>query len=239
MTVELDRGITALRTEFKTEIDAGLIYHLGITNCRRKNNRPSAPWSEHAWPNAVDVMIRNFPGRQALGDRIARWMRSRPDLWSEVFWWIQAHFDHVHGTANPRRNYDNQQVPACAPSLTRQPTDPNKGDDMLGFSIGKIGATPVRGEQAAALQLLLNDRGANPKLTIDGIAGDATRNALITFQRARLVGPPEMGDGEIGAYTYAALMRPLPGTPSKPGTPGKPGKDAVLPKTETVTITRP
>lgn len=80
---------------------------------------------------------------------------------------------------------------------------------MLNFNIGAKGAEPVRGEQAAALQLLLNDRGA--KLAVDGVAGDVTRSALIAFQSAKGIGPPENGTGDIGAYTYAALFKPLAG----------------------------
>jgi len=114
MTAELDRGIEALKIEFGVELASGDISHLGTYNCRRKNNTATGPWSEHAWPNAVDVMLRDWPGRNALGDRIAAWMRQHPELWSEVFWEIPFHWNHVHGTANPRRNYDNQQVPPCA-----------------------------------------------------------------------------------------------------------------------------
>lgn len=123
MTAQLTRALAALREEFADEIASGDIRHLGTTNCRYKNNDPDDGWSEHAWPNAVDVMLRNWSGRRALGDRIARWMRDHPELWSEVFWQIAAHFDHVHGTATPRRNYDNKQVPPCAGG-------PDTGDDM-------------------------------------------------------------------------------------------------------------
>jgi hypothetical protein len=57
-------------------------------------------------------------------------MRSRPDLWSEVFWQVFAHFDHVHGTANPRMNFDNQQIPPCAGGVT-----PPTGEDDMDFMI--------------------------------------------------------------------------------------------------------
>lgn len=114
MTAELDRGVAALRIRFASEIASGAISHLGTFNCRRKNNTTDGPWSEHAWPNAVDVMLKAGPTRKPTGDKVAAWMRSRPDLWSEVFWLIEFHLDHVHGTAHPRRNYDDQQVPLCA-----------------------------------------------------------------------------------------------------------------------------
>jgi hypothetical protein len=128
LTPELDRAIDDLRREFPADFANRNIIRIGVTNCRTKNNKPGGPWSEHAWSNAGDIMLRNWPGRKALGDRIAAYMRSRPDLWSEVFWWIQAHFDHVHGTAKPRRNPDNKQVPPCAGGPIEP--DPPEDDDM-------------------------------------------------------------------------------------------------------------
>lgn len=113
MTAELDRGLVELRVEFVDEIADGRITRIGTYGgCRRKNHRPGAPYSEHAWPggNAADVHVAD----NETGDRVAAWMRSRPDLWAEVFWEIPLHWDHVHGTANPRRNYDNEQIPPCA-----------------------------------------------------------------------------------------------------------------------------
>jgi hypothetical protein len=112
MTPELKRFVDALRSQFPQYFSSGEIYHLGVTNCRRKNNNPGSAWSEHSWSNAVDIMLRTIDG--VPGDQIAAWARSRPDLASEVFWKIALHHNHVHVTANPRRNYDNKQVPPCA-----------------------------------------------------------------------------------------------------------------------------
>lgn len=113
MTPELERALDDLRTEFPSGI-----VRIGITNCRRKNHKDDAPWSEHAWSNAADVHVTNGSAAtgkaKKLGDEIAAYMRSRPDLWSEVFWQIPLHYNHVHGTANPRRNPDNEQIPPCA-----------------------------------------------------------------------------------------------------------------------------
>ena len=128
MTAELDRGLAALRQQFAAEITNKNIIHLGITNCRRKNNTTTGPWSEHAWPNAVDVMMRDWAGRRTLGDQIAAWMRAHPEFWSEVFWQVAAHFDHVHGTANPRKNFDNKQIPPCASGIPSPPTLPEDYD---------------------------------------------------------------------------------------------------------------
>lgn len=123
MTAQLDRALVELRLYFADEIASGEITRIGTQgDCRRKNHTDDGPYSEHAWPggNAADVHVKVHNGK--VGDRIAAWMRSRPDLWSEVFWKIFLHEDHVHGTANPRMNYDNEQIPPCA--------EPEGGDEM-------------------------------------------------------------------------------------------------------------
>lgn len=137
MTAQLDRGLAALRKEFAAEIASGLIVHLGTTNCRTKNNKPDGPWSEHAWPNAVDVMLKRIKGTRTptpeakkVGDRVAAWMRAHPELWSEVFWQVAAHYDHPHGTATPRRNYDNKQIPPCAGGPDEPDPDPGDEEEM-------------------------------------------------------------------------------------------------------------
>jgi hypothetical protein len=158
MTPELSKALAELKAHFAVEIANGDIRHLGTYNCRRKNNTTDGPWSEHAWPNAVDVMIRDFTGRKALGDRIAAWMRARTDLWSEVFWQIFAHYDHVHGTARPRRNFDNKQIPPCATGDT----------DM---------------ELITQIQTALNKAGAKDyegkAIVVDGKWGPRTESAFI------------------------------------------------------------
>lgn len=135
MTPELDIALTALRVEFAAEITSGQIVHLGFSNCRRKNNQKTGPWSEHSWENAVDVMLKAGHDHKALdkplGDRIAKWMRSHPELWSEVFWQIASHFDHVHGTANPRRNPDNKRIPPCAGGPVEPEPSPSLGATLL------------------------------------------------------------------------------------------------------------
>lgn len=145
MTAQLDRALDALREEFAAEIRSGLIVHLGTYNCRTKNNDPDGPWSEHAWPNAADVMLKRIKGTRTptpeakkVGYRVAAWMRAHPELWSEVFWQIAAHFDHVHGTATPRRNYDNKQVPPCAGGPTDP--DPDPGDEDMPLTTDEIDA---------------------------------------------------------------------------------------------------
>lgn len=176
MTPQLNRALDDLRIEFAAEFANGDIRHVGITNCRRKNNKPDGPYSEHAWSNAGDIMLRNWPGRKALGDRIAAYMRSKPALWSEVFWQIAAHYDHVHGTATPRRNYDNQQIPPCAGGKDddmdpaeirkivreeldrRQDGDPGPANQFKGITHGVWSAFPGGAKEPSAWQLQIRMR---------------------------------------------------------------------------------
>jgi hypothetical protein len=176
MTAELDRGLAALKVEFADEIASGQITHLGTFNCRRKNNTANGPWSEHAWPNAVDVHVKT----NAVGDRVAAWMRAHPELWSEVFWEVPLHWDHVHGTANPRRNFDNKQVPPCAGG------PPDEEDEML--------------EAVKGIQRNLNKGGFGP-ISEDGEWGPKTEAAhLKMVQAAKAPGPrgPAGPQGKTG-----------------------------------------
>lgn len=180
MTAQLNTAITALKRQFASEIASGEITHLGTYNCRTKNNKPGGPWSEHAWPNAVDVMLKVKDGQ--VGDEVAAWMRSRPDLWSEVFWKILAHHDHVHGTAAPRRNYDNNQIPPCA-----------GGDDDMAFSQHEIGQ----------LQDLV--RGLDKmKSTGYGLATGGVD--LIRRERANPLHKPESDGGDLTPDQIAAIL---------------------------------
>lgn len=158
MTPELARLLEDLREEFAADIARGDIRSLGTFNCRRKNNTATGPWSEHAWPNAVDVMLANNTRRKAVGDRVAAWARRYGA--AEVFWQIALHYDHVHITANPRRNYDNRQVPPCA-----------GGKDVDEMELIKN------------IQTMLNKAGARDyegkSLVVDGIWGRRTESAFI------------------------------------------------------------
>lgn len=84
-------------------------------------------------------------------------------------------------------------------------------DDMLGFTIGKVGdpAFPYSA-RGAMLQLMLLDRGHSPG-TIDGQIGDKTRRAMMAFQQANGINLPELGAAEIGPYTASALARGVGG----------------------------
>lgn len=159
MTTELRRALDDLTTRFPT----GII-HIGITNCRRKNHSLTSPWSEHSWGNAADlhVSVGTATGKaKKLGDQIAAYMRSRPDLWSEVFWQIDLHYDHVHGTANPRRNPDNKQTPPCAGGEddTMTPAQEKKLHDAIAAIAdnvwrGNTYSDPIGGEDKYPITLL-------------------------------------------------------------------------------------
>lgn len=183
LTGELDRALDDLKTEFPDGIT-----HIGVTNCRRKNNKPGAAWSEHSWSNAADVHVTTS-GKAAtgddkrLGDRIAAYMRSRPDLWSEVFWQVAAHYDHVHGTANPRRNPDNKRIPPCAGG----PPDP-EDEEME--------------EMIKGIQRNLNKAGFggidNKPLTVDGKWGPNTETAHLRMTKAAASPGPKGAKGDKG-----------------------------------------
>lgn len=221
MTAELDRGLAALRSQFADAINSGTITHLGTTNCRRKNNTTTGPWSEHAWPNAVDVMLKAGTTRNPTGDAVAAWMRARPDLWSEVFWQVANHYDHVHGTANPRRNYDNKQVPPCAGGT---PTPSPSGDDMQ-FII-----TVFRGQNMAFY------RSLKAKTGVPGGNADYWGSDYAGSPKPTQAEWEAAIDDLFGAAMQAGVFLE-PGTPGPKGDKGDKG-DPGVPGTSGVTETR-
>lgn len=194
---------------------------MGIYNCR--NVAGSSSLSKHSCGRALDPGIPTLANGKAnteLGYPVVQFF----DRFSTAFGVEEQIYDRViYDDASPRGRYyggvhphnDHNHVSqslAKAKSLTYEaivafagPPTP-EGDDMLGFNIGRLGQPAVTSQQAATLQLLLNDRGAN--LTVDSAAGDLTRNALTAFQTREGIGPPEKGTGVIAPYTYAALFSP-------------------------------
>lgn len=87
-----------------------------------------------------------------------------------------------------------------------------------------------RGDAVCVAQRLLNERGAQPKLAIDGIFGPLTNKAVLEFQRSREI----LVDGIVGPQTWRWLRRDERGRAS-PGAapkaePPPPTKPAVAPK---------
>lgn len=202
---------------------------MGIYNCRTVAG--SSSLSKHSCGRAGDTGIptlSNGAANTALGYPVVQFL----DEYSSEFGIEQQIYDRViydlktprgryYGGVHPHNDHDHwAQTLAKATTLTYAiivsiagpATGGSTGgsaqgdDDMLGFNIGKSGAAAVEGPQSAALQLMLNDRGA--KLTADGKAGDLTRTALAAFQTASQIGAPELSSGIIGPYTYAALYKP-------------------------------
>jgi hypothetical protein len=126
-------------------------------------------------------------------------MRRRPDLWSETFWQIAAHYDHVHGTATPRRNPDNKQVPPCAGG-------PGNGDDD-------------DMETTKGIQRSLNAagyKGSNGKvLTVDGAWGANTEYAFTTMAKAAKA--PATGGGITSAQATALARAEITKSKNTPG----------------------
>lgn len=196
---------------------------MGIYNCRPVSG--SSVLSQHSCGRAGDSGIPTLSGGAAdtiLGFPVVRFLADNSSflgiveqIYNRVIYDDASPTGRYYGGVHPHRDHIHwTQTQAKATSLTYaqivaelgQPQA--EGDDLLGFSIGKMGEPSVRGDRSAALQLMLNDRGASPQLIVDGIAGDATRQELIDFQTANAIGVPEKGSGVIGPYTYAKLYKP-------------------------------
>lgn len=210
MTPQLTRAMAALRREFAAEIEAGLIVHLGTTNCRRKNNKPGAPWSEHSWPNAVDVMLKRIPGTRtptpgatAVGYRVAAWMRAHPELWAEVYWQVAGHYDHVHGTAAPRMNHDNKQVPPCAGPT---PTGGGEGGPKIQEEADLAILTDDEQRELQKFLEALAEVGSNVRF-VPGLIKDMRKNIITRDElTAALADLPANGSTEA---TIAEIRRRL------------------------------
>jgi hypothetical protein len=102
----------------------------------------------------------------------------------------------LHGAPAP---HTVNLPPAVTPTPSHGGAARNQPGDILshatrsGYPLGS----------AADIQFLLNRAGASPMLTVDGLAGPATRGAIEDFQRVRGLAV----DGDVGPLTYAALEK--------------------------------
>lgn len=87
-------------------------------------------------------------------------------------------------------------------------------DEVLGLDIGKIGDDSYKGARAGALQAFLIGEGVDIgewgplKDGHDGAAGDDTRRGLATWKQAHgITGGKDAGDGKVGDYEYAEMLR--------------------------------
>jgi hypothetical protein len=94
-------------------------------------------------------------------------------------------------------------------------TDTAQGDigDFVPYCRGGDAAPPAAPDRSVrALQSALNALGADPPLQLDGIAGDATRSAIKSFQ----VFAGIEADGIAGDETWSAIEEKLKAAPTAP-----------------------
>jgi len=80
----------------------------GVHVCRKIAG--STSWSQHAWDDAIDLMIGSD---MHLGDQIVRWLKSHEGKYGgycELLWRVPSHSDHVHLSLAPCHN----GTPPCA-----------------------------------------------------------------------------------------------------------------------------
>ncbi len=101
--------------------------------------------------------------------------------------------DGIAGAATAGKLNRSSRRPVARPDNLAgpAPTTQVTGDPALSFN--------SRGGIVSALQTLLNSKGAS--VTVDGVFGAGTRNAVVAFQRANGLGT----DGVVGAGTAAKL----------------------------------
>jgi hypothetical protein len=200
---------------------------MGIYNCRTVAG--SSTLSVHSCGRAYDIGIKPITPTQAdvakgmpivnllaehgeeLGisqlvyNRII-YDRSTPN--GRPYKGVHPHYDHCHESQTINSGLKLTYA-TCVAVLGPVNAIPEEDEDMLGFDIGSQGEPAVVGERSKALQKMLNDRGADPALIVDGKAGDATRTALHDWKiEVGITATTSGGDGVIGAYEYAALFPP-------------------------------
>lgn len=112
---------------------------------------------------------------------------------------------------------ETTQAPApAAPSQTTSPSAP-KTSTSTQYTTQSYGARMLAfgsyGEDVKLVQTYLNNNGA--KLTVDGIFGELTTNAVKNFQKANGLSV----DGVVGPKTYAKLTPSTPVASEKPEAP--------------------
>lgn len=75
----------------------------GVYNRRHLNNDPTRAWSQHSWPNALDIYFTTPAGdtsasHQLMLDRVARFIRDRYMEYNVryLLWRTDNHYDHIH-----------------------------------------------------------------------------------------------------------------------------------------------
>lgn len=168
------------------------------------------------WRRQTDMlpdMITDIEGiRLANGKHPLRWGGRWNNIKDPMHFEVQllaSELDAVNLFTLPFHAWDNYQAFVNQGS---QPQPQPQGDEMLGLDIGVIGSPAVKDDMVSALQALLVRKGHNlgaygpNKDGVDGIAGNATRQALASWKTANKLDSKGAGPGKIGPYEYAALL---------------------------------
>jgi hypothetical protein len=204
----------------------------GIYN--RRKIAGTMTWSQHSWPNALDIFFTNAgdtsAAHQAQLDTVHAYLISQGYPIRTLIWRAPSHFGHIHvdfwprGYSTPslvRGGEDNRYVTADGTILT-QAELVGEEDDVIGP--GSTGPTVVK------IQEQLMAQGYDlPQYGADGDYGDETKGAVQDFQTDN-----QLEDtGSIDAVTAAILF------PGPRGPRGRPGKDGAVPDLTGYTLQPP
>lgn len=187
----------------------------GFYSCRHMRHDPDLPMSGHSWAMMLDINWLENPAGNKLVTDIPKAMRDdilavRTKSGARVFRWggdwdwdgvstDHSYIDAMHWecVAHPLDLYTGFRSYDLSP--------PQKEATMLGFNVGPMGASSIKGQEAEALQHLLLIHGEKlPKFGADGFAGDETREALKSFQSKHRINEK----GVVGPATYAQFHKP-------------------------------
>jgi len=144
-------------------------------------------WSQHAWGNAIDLYDSAGGHNKAYLDEVAAWLERQPET-RLVLWQVKSHFDHIHYETNPKKS-------------GTPPFNINTDTDTPGGNTVTI-------EQ---LQEMLNERGHQPPLNVDGAYGPLTKEAWVKSSGIGLKGDPgkkgDKGDPGSPPDTVTVLLK--------------------------------
>lgn len=150
ITPEMKEIKTYIDNAFRYAFDAGLLWSGGIYN--RRYIAGTKTWSQHAYGNAYDIMVKN----KEIGDKVFDYlmkMKTNGVKIGTVLWQVPAHYDHLH----------------IEPARKRRGTPPRTS--------GKPAFSENDREAVREIQRVLNEAGFGP-LVQDGLPGTKTRQAF-------------------------------------------------------------
>lgn len=180
-----------------------IIVGFGVYNRRKISG--STTWSQHSWPNALDVHVATL----ANGDKLFKFLK---DNWEALnikvlLWRVRNHYDHLHidfwpsgyGTPSLTRGGDDNRFRYPDGSIKDEAVLLNEyelEEDVL--KKGDSGPRVVKvQEQLLEIGYQLPEYGA------DGDFGDETVAAVVAFQTDRELEP----DGVLRAVDTSILFR--------------------------------